>query len=212
MLIKSGAGIFLALLVTSAAETGETEASNLPYLELPELEPPDTGQTESDTAEIVVVQPDTSVDDSAYSDPGKGRLKAPDLTLPDITGESHSLAADSGKVVVVVFWAPWCGPCRKEIPHLVELYNTYNTQGLEVLGIGLDRRINLERFVSKNPVPYTLLVDEDASSAEPYHVSAIPRSIVIDKKGRIAFDHTGYSPDSHKQLEQEIITLLVEEY
>ncbi|MBN2378199.1 TlpA family protein disulfide reductase [candidate division WOR-3 bacterium] len=193
-------------------EPGKRKASNLPYLDSPELELPDTGQRESDTAGIVVVQPDTSVDDSVYSDPGKDRLKAPELTLPDITGEPHSLSTDSGKVVVAVFWAPWCGPCRKEIPYLVELYNTYNTQGLEVLSIGLDRRINLERFVSKNPIPYTVLLDEDASSAETYHVSAIPRSIVIDKKGRIAFDHTGYSPDSHKQLEQEIITLLAEEY
>jgi thiol-disulfide isomerase/thioredoxin len=115
-------------------------------------------------------------------------------------------------VVLLDFWATWCGPCKAEIPHLVKLYNKYKSQGLVVIGVGLDKQARLADYVKQNGVTYITLVDEKSASAKAYNVSGIPRTLMIDKKGRIAFDHTGYSPGMESQVEAEITGLLAEEY
>lgn len=145
-------------------------------------------------------------------DPGSGRTNAPDFTLSDISGASHTFSSYQGKVVLVDFWATWCPPCRAEIPHLKKLHDAYKSQGLVILGVGLDKKTSISKFVLSNSVNYTVLVDESNITGGLFNVRGIPRTIIVDKKGRIAFDHTGFSPGMEKELETEIKTLLAEEY
>jgi len=205
-------GVMIILLILGFGLAGckpkpadEDQANPIPDVPMSQAaQTPDsiTEQVESDTESST--EPD--------SDPGKNRKQAPDFTLADLSGRLHSLADFQGKVVLVDFWATWCGPCRKEIPHLVKLYDTYKSKGFVILGVGLDRQSNIAKFVADNKISYTVLVDEKSVAARPYGVSGIPRTLIIDKKGRIAFDHTGFAPGMEKEMEAEIGTLLAEEY
>lgn len=145
-------------------------------------------------------------------DPGQGRRQAPDFTLTDLSNKSHTLSGYRGKVVVMDFWATWCGPCKVEIPHLIELYNKYRSQGMVMLSIGIDERSALARLSPQLGINYPVLVDEDRTAAQKYGVQGIPRTIMIDKKGRIAFDHTGFAPGMEAELEADIQTLIAEQY
>jgi len=145
-------------------------------------------------------------------DPGADRRQAPDFTLADLSGSQHSLSDFRGKVVLLDFWATWCGPCRKEIPHLVKFYDTYSSQGFVILGVGLDKEANLSRFASQIGMNYIVLADEKGVAGKLYVIRSIPHTLIIDKKGRIAFDHTGFAPGMEVEMEAEIISLLAEEY
>ncbi|MBD3286845.1 redoxin domain-containing protein [candidate division WOR-3 bacterium] len=222
MKLKKTAGLTIAGLVVIATLAG------CPGKEANDEE--DTLNTPVDTADIEVVEPDTGLpvidtsslgagedpdsvtDTEPKPDPGPDRKAAPDFTLKDMSGKSHTVSAYKGKVVLLDFWATWCGPCKKEIPHLEAIYNKYKSQGFAALGIGLDKESNLERYLSKTPIAYTVLVDEKGVSGGLYGISGIPRTILIDKKGRIAYDHTGYRPGMENQIEQEVTSLLAEEY
>lgn len=136
--------------------------------------------------------------------------KAPsDITLPDLDGNTHVLSSYRGKVVLVDFWATWCGPCKAMIPHLVDLYQRYQKKGLVVLGVGLDDSISLRSFSEKNAITYPVLVGTE-QTGRTFQVTAIPSSFILDKRGRIAFQHTGFYPGMEKTLEDEVIQLLAE--
>jgi peroxiredoxin len=159
------------------------------------------GQGEADTSNV-----------STPHDPGADRRAASDFTLADISGKEHSLSDYQGKVVLVDFWATWCRPCVMEIPHLIKLYEDYSSQGFVILGVGLDKKAKLAEFARENGMSYVVLVDERGVTGKLYSVKGIPRTLIIDKKGRIAFDHTGFAPGMEVQMEQEIRTLLAEKY
>jgi thiol-disulfide isomerase/thioredoxin len=116
---------------------------------------------------------------------------APPLTLQilkssDAKGGSFSLAAQKGKVVLVDFWASWCGPCRKSMPALDQLQAKYKDQGLVVVGVSLDDDVaNATNFLDRVPVSFTVLSDTAGTSAEAYHVVAMPTSFIVDAEGQI---------------------------
>jgi len=173
-------------------------------------------ETESEISEKEVAEEpgheSEPVNEEPKIDPGAGRPTAPDFTLADLSGSQHSLSDFRGKVVLLDFWATWCGPCRKEIPHLVKFYDAYSSQGFVILGVGLDKEANLSRFASEAGIRYIVLVDEKGVAGKPYGIRSIPRTLIIDKKGRIAFDHTGFPPGMEVEMEAEILTLLAEKY
>ncbi len=154
----------------------------------------------------------TQTSTAPKEDPGADRRQAPDFTLADLSGSQHSLSDFRGKVVLLDFWATWCGPCRKEIPHLVKFYDAYKPQGFVILGVGLDKEANLSRFASQIGMNYIVLADEKGVAGKLYVIRSIPRTLIIDKKGRIAFDHTGFAPGMEVEMEAEILTLLAEKY
>jgi peroxiredoxin len=213
-------GVMIILLILGFGLAGckpkpaEEDQANL----VPDVPMSQAAQTpDSITGQVEVgesAQPESDAESSSEPehDPGKNRKQAPGFTLADLSGRLHSLADFQGKVVLVDFWATWCGPCLKEIPHLVKLYDTYKSKGFVILGVGLDRQSNIAKFAADNKISYTVLVDEKSVAARPYGVSGIPRTLIIDKKGRIAFDHTGFAPGMEKEMEAEIKTLLAEEY
>ena len=121
---------------------------------------------------------------------------APDWTLPDLAGGSVSFAQFKGKVVVVDFWATWCGPCVKEIPGYIALREKYGKDGLVIIGISLDRRgpESVMKFVAKHGMNYTVLMG-DAAVVEAFgNFDAIPTTFIIDRAGKIRERKTGAMP------------------
>lgn len=141
--------------------------------------------------------------------------KAPDFTLENLKGEKVSLTSLKGKVVIIDFWATWCPPCRKEIPHFNELYAAYKSKGVEILGVSLDRdaKKTLQEFLKSTQVNYPILIGNN-SIAETYqqYVNAnerggIPFTFILDKKGEIAEVFVGYR---EKADFEKVITKLLQ--
>ncbi|MCG3156024.1 MAG: Thiol-disulfide oxidoreductase ResA [bacterium] len=119
--------------------------------------------------------------------------KLADFTLPTLAGESVNLRSFEGeKVVVVNFWATWCGPCRREIPDFNEVYANYRERGVEFLGISLDDdpRAAVPAFMARIPIAYPVLIGSP-EIATRYNVNGIPQTIIIDRAGRVVSNFVG---------------------
>jgi peroxiredoxin len=126
--------------------------------------------------------------------------EAPEISLPNSKGNTISLSSLKGKIVLVDFWASWCGPCRKSNPGIVKLYNKYKAQGFEVYGVSLDEsKKKWLAAVKKDKITYTQVLDNkvwDSDAALKYGVEAIPTNFLIDKSGKIvAIDLEGNALD-----------------
>lgn len=133
------------------------------------------------------------------------------VQLPDIKGGETALADLKGKVVLVDFWASWCGPCRQSFPWMNALQNKYRGQGLEVVAINLDQEAELAKeFLAEVPADFTVLLDTDAQLPGEYGVMGMPSSYLIDRHGRIRAQHIGFHSDRVADYEDAIKTLLAE--
>lgn len=120
--------------------------------------------------------------------------KAPNFKLKSHDGKVVELAKLKGKVVVVNFWATWCGPCRKEIPGFLEVYKQYKDKGLEIVGVSLDEEgwDVVRPYVDRAKMNYPVVIG-DGDLANAYGgIEAIPATFIVDKKGNIAKKHVGY--------------------
>jgi peroxiredoxin len=116
-------------------------------------------------------------------------VPAPDFSIQDLQGNTLTLAAYRGKVLVINFWATWCPPCRREIPDLVEAYKELKGEGLEILGLSVDETTApaLLDWTRKNGMnyPIALATREIVAAYEPGDF--IPATIIVDRKGNIRF-------------------------
>lgn len=114
---------------------------------------------------------------------------AVDLSLPDLNGKNISLSELKGKVVLIDFWASWCGPCRQNNPRLVKLYKKYHGKGFEIYGISLDEdTVSWKKAVHHDKLTWIQVIDDrgwSALSASAYGVDMIPTSFLIDREGVI---------------------------
>lgn len=174
----------------------------------------------------IKVNPEFSVDFFTYVPPeeanlverfGRQRPKAkesqligkpaPDFTLKDIGGNEAKLADFKGKVVLIDFWATWCGPCIKAMPHVQTLYEIYKDKDVVVLGINSWERAKdkVEPFLKEHKITYRILLDLNNEVIKKYGVKGIPSIFIIDKKGTVRFVYTGM------QGKEQIIQQNIEE-
>ncbi|WP_086481559.1 TlpA family protein disulfide reductase [Oceanospirillum sanctuarii] len=133
------------------------------------------------------------------------------VSLPNVKGGLASLADFKGKVVLVDFWASWCGPCRQSFPWMNQLQNQYKSDGLEVVAINLDQEADLAaEFLQEVPAQFTVLLDTDAQLPGEYGVMGMPSSYLIDRNGKIRAQHIGFHSDRVKDYEDTIKALLAE--
>lgn len=117
---------------------------------------------------------------------------APELELTDLDGKKHSLGDLKGKVVLIDFWASWCPPCRRELPHVQKIHEELGPKGLVVLGVNAEKdEAKLKKFLEEQKVTFPVLRDTDRKASKAYSVTAIPRVLIIGRDGTVAADFTG---------------------
>ena len=133
--------------------------------------------------------PKTTVKDS------KDRKAAPEFALKDASGKIVHLADFKGKVVLLDFWATWCGPCKIEIPWFAEFQRQYKDRGFEVLGVSMDESgwAAVTPFAAEKKINYRLVIGDDKTGDQYGGIEALPTTFVIDREGRIASVHVGLS-------------------
>ena len=148
---------------------------------------------------------------SSLASSGLTGKTAPDFVLKSATGENLRLSEYRGDVVMINFWATWCGPCRQEMPLLDELYDRYQRVGFNLLGINIDddsRRAMA--MVNELGISFPVLFDEDKKVSKLYEVEAMPLTILLDREGTVRHVHHGYKPGYEQKYLNEIRSLLRE--
>ena len=137
---------------------------------------------------------------------------APQFKLQSRDGKMVSLADLKGQVVMVNFWATWCGPCRQEMPHLEALYERYNSLGFTLVGINVeDNPEGAKKWLEENgPVTFPVLLDPKNEVSKLYKVQTMPTTVLVARDGTMRFIHHGYKPGYEGEYQTQIRALLRE--
>jgi peroxiredoxin len=136
---------------------------------------------------------------------------APSFTLASRAGQDVSLAQYRGQVVMINFWASWCGPCRQEMPLLESIYKKYNKMGFTMLGVNVEPDSNAaNEWLKATPVSFPILYDRDSKVSKLYDVAGMPSTVIIDRSGKLRVLHRGYKPGDENEYLDSIRTLIRE--
>ncbi len=136
---------------------------------------------------------------------------AHDFTLKANTGKNLRLSEYRGEVVMLNFWASWCGPCRQEMPELDKLYQRYQAAGFTVLGVNVETDTKAaNKLLKKIPVNFPILYDTESTASKLFDVDAMPTTLLIDRDGQLRYIHRGYKPGYENQYRQQIKELIRE--
>lgn len=134
---------------------------------------------------------------------------APDFTLHAMGGSNLRLQEQRGQVVMVNFWATWCGPCRQEMPHLNRLYEKYRASGFVLLGVNVDDDTrNAADVAAKLGLKFPVLLDTDKKVSRQYELSTMPSTVLIDRDGKVRYVHRGYLSGYEDVYDKQIRELL----
>ena len=134
------------------------------------------------------------------------------LTLPSRGGAAPiSLDKLRGQVVMINFWASWCGPCREEFPLLDQMYRRYKAVGFTMLGVNVEpESSDAESFLTKTPVTFPIAFDRDSTASRLFQVEGMPSTVLIDRHGVIRWSHRGYKPGDENEYLDQVRALLRE--
>ena len=134
------------------------------------------------------INPKTSLDVMTVA---AQRKAAPDFTLIDSNGKPLALSGLKGKVVLLNFWATWCGGCKYEMPWYAEFHDKYAKQGLTVVGVSMDEDMQTaQAYLKQKSVPYSTVLGSDALGKR-FDLGPMPLTLLIDQQGRVAIRHSG---------------------
>ena len=148
---------------------------------------------------------------SSLASSGLEGQQAPDFALKSSTGDNLRLSEFRGDVVMINFWATWCGPCRQEMPLLDELYSRYQRVGFNLLGVNIDddsRRAM--QMIDELGVSFPVLFDSRKEVSKLYEVEAMPVTVIVDREGTVRYIHHGYKPGYEDKYLDQIRSLLRE--
>jgi thiol-disulfide isomerase/thioredoxin len=152
---------------------------------------------------VAVIVPAVSAP-AKTADPPRGPASAPHFKLPTDSGyvDSDSLR---GEVVLVDFWASWCGPCQQSFPWLDSLHRRFADKGLRIVAINLDKKhAPAEAFLEKYPARFTVAFDAGGTAAEAFRVQGMPSTYLVDRNGAVIYSHVGFDPKKAGELEAAI--------
>jgi peroxiredoxin len=136
---------------------------------------------------------------------------APQFTLAARSGSNVSLAQFKGQVVMLNFWASWCGPCRQEMPLLESIYKKYNKLGFTLIGVNVEPDSNAaNEWLKQTPVSFPILYDKDSRVSRMYDVAGMPSTVIIDRSGKVRVLHRGYKPGDENEYLDRVRTLVRE--
>jgi peroxiredoxin len=136
---------------------------------------------------------------------------APDFTLKSAEGRNLRLGEQRGQVVLVNFWASWCGPCKQEMPHLNRLYDKYRSSGFTLLGVNIDDDARVGAATAgKWGLRFPVLLDADKTVTRLYDLGAMPSTVLIDRDGKVRYLHRGYREGTEEAYERQIRELVKE--
>lgn len=136
---------------------------------------------------------------------------APDFTLKSLKGSNLKLSEFRGDVVMINFWATWCGPCRQEMPILNDLYLKYRDKGFTLLGVNVEKNTSKAASMIRDlRVVYPVLFDQQSEVSKLYKVDDMPSTILVDRDGKIRYLHNGYVSGTEDQYVREVRELMEE--
>ena len=137
--------------------------------------------------------PSSSETAHAASNAPSSRKPAPDFTLQDANGSGVKLSDYRGKVVLLNFWATWCGPCTLEIPWFIQFEQQYKSRGFDVLGVSMDEEgwKAIKPYIQEHKINYRVLLGDDSVSQLYGGVDSLPTTFIIDREGKVAYVHVG---------------------
>jgi len=129
---------------------------------------------------------------------------APGFQLNSSSGKPVALADLKGQVVLINFWASWCGPCRQEMPILDQLYRSYQAAGFTLIGVNVEpNSTDAQKFLKGTAVSFPILFDPNSTVSQLYQVSGMPSTVIVDREGKVRYIHHGYKPgDEGEYLDQ----------
>jgi thiol-disulfide isomerase/thioredoxin len=136
---------------------------------------------------------------------------APAFQLDSLDGKAVNLADYKGQVVMLNFWASWCGPCRQEMPILEQLHKQYRAKGFTLVGVNVEPDSGAAlKWLKNTPVSFPILFDRDSVASKLYEVQGMPNTVIIDRQGRVRFIHRGYKPGEENEYLDQIRSLIRE--
>ena len=136
---------------------------------------------------------------------------APTFQLNSNGGKPVALADLKGQIVLLNFWASWCGPCRQEMPILEQLNRQYHAKGVTLLGVNVEPDSNAAvNWLKATPVTFPILFDTDSKVSKLYEVEGMPNTVIVDRKGVVRYIHRGYNPGAENEYLNQIRSLIRE--
>jgi thiol-disulfide isomerase/thioredoxin len=148
---------------------------------------------------------------AASNDPLSNGMSAPGFELDSLGGKQVNLANYKGQVVLINFWASWCGPCRKEMPILEQLNKAYKSKGVQLVGVNVEPNSDdALKYLKNIPVSFPILFDRTSNVSKLYQVQGMPNTVILDRSGKVRYIHRGYAPGAENEYLDQIRMLVRE--